>query len=78
MACVFAPFMNPHSLPLLQNLDEVARLHEGRMRSSIEPRKSPAKHLDIEVSALHVSAIDVGDLNRGNVVDIASASLVST
>ena len=32
------------------------------MRAGIEPGKTSAEHLDIEISPLHVDAIDVGDL----------------
>ena len=33
------------------------------MRAGVEPGKSAAKHLDIEVATLQVGVVDVGDLD---------------
>ena len=53
---------DPQSLALLQNLNEVACFNQRRMRAGIEPGKTTAKDLDIEVATFQVGAVDVGDL----------------
>jgi hypothetical protein len=50
------------SLPLLENLHELARLHHRGMGAGIEPGKSTRQHLDIELAALEIDKVEVGDL----------------
>ena len=51
-----------HALPLLQDLDEMAGFDQRGVGAGIEPRKAAAEHLDKQIAALEIGAVDVGDL----------------
>ena len=53
---------DPQALALLEDLDEMARLDKRGMRAGVEPGKAAAEHLDMEIAALEIGAVDVGDL----------------
>jgi hypothetical protein len=57
----FLETSNPQSLPLLENLYEVARFDERSMRSGVEPGEAAPENLDEQVAALEIGAVDVGD-----------------
>ena len=53
---------NSQSLALLEDLHEVAGLDQRGVRAGVEPGKAAAQHLDEEIAAIEIGAIDVGDL----------------
>src|SRR5687768_10575363 len=50
------------TLPLFDALHEVARMEQGFIRARIEPRDSAPETFDVQLAALQVGAIHVGDL----------------
>src|SRR5271165_239403 len=70
---------DPQSLPLLEDLHEVARFDERSMGAGVEPGEAAAENLYEQVAALEIGAVDVGDLEfaaagrldrRGDVDDV--------
>ena len=70
---------DPQSLPLLEDLHEVARFDERSMGAGVEPGEAAAENLDEQVAALEIGAVDVGDFElaaagrfdrRGDVDDV--------
>src|SRR5262249_16084690 len=53
---------DPQSLPLLENLHELARFDERGVRGGVEPSEAAAWNLDEQVAAFEIGAVDVGDL----------------
>ena len=51
------------ALTLLQDLDEMAGFDQRGMRAGIEPGKAAAEHLHIEIAAIEIGLVDVGDLD---------------
>src|SRR2546428_10934336 len=49
-------------LPLFDRLDVIARLDERFVRAGIDPRDAARELLDMELPALEIGAVDVGDL----------------
>ena len=49
-------------LPLFDRLDVVGRLQQRLVRAGVEPRDAARQLLDVQLSALEVRAVDVGDL----------------
>ena len=52
---------NTHTLPLLEDLHEVARLDQREVCAGIEPCEAAPQHLNMEVPTLHVGPVDVGN-----------------
>src|SRR5215467_13390208 len=53
---------NAQSLSLFKNLNVMARVDKGRVRTRIEPRETAAHDLDMQLPTFKVGAIDVSDL----------------
>ena len=49
------------ALAFLQGLNEQGSVHQSFVRSGIEPGRTPAHHADIELFALQIRAVDIGD-----------------
>ena len=54
---------NAQALPLLQDLDEVARFDKRRMGAGVKPGETPSKHLDEKFVTFEIDTVDVGDLD---------------
>src|SRR5947209_2764497 len=50
------------ALALLEDLHEVAGFDQRLVRAGVEPGKAAAEHLDMQVAAFEIGAVDVGDL----------------
>ena len=50
------------ALALLERGDELAGLEQAVVRAGVEPGVAAADDLDVEVAALEVARVDVGDL----------------
>ena len=49
-------------LPVLDRAHEFGGLQQAVVRAGVEPRIAPAHSLDVEVAALEIGLVDVGDL----------------
>src|SRR6185312_6213105 len=49
-------------LPLFEDLHEVAGFYQGFVGPGVKPGETAAEYLDIEVAALEIAPVDVGDL----------------
>src|SRR5215472_2360247 len=53
---------NTQSLPLLQNLNVMARVDKRSVRTRIEPCETATHDRDMQLATLKIGMIDVGDL----------------
>ena len=51
-----------HPLPPLERGDELGGLEQTVGRAGVEPGKAAAHHFDVQLAALEIGAVDVGDL----------------
>ena len=52
---------NTQALALLEDLHEVAGLDQRLMRPGVKPGEAAPEHLDMQIAAFEIDAIDVGD-----------------
>src|ERR1700674_2844320 len=50
------------SLPMLDRRDVITRLEQARLRAGVEPRHSAAEQSHVQLVALEVERVEVGDL----------------
>ena len=58
--------------------DEFGRLEQRIVRAGVEPGEAAAEHLDVQLAALEIDAVDVGDLQFAARRGLQAAAISTT